>query len=69
MIRTLTAVLIRVKARCVITSHFDTARRCKLYDFKRLCWTDFRGCPTNRPLPLPDMNGAPKNAENATALS
>lgn len=26
--------------------YFDTARRCKLYDFARDCWTDYRGNPT-----------------------
>lgn len=25
--------------------YFDTARRCKLYDFKQGCWTDFAGRP------------------------
>lgn len=27
--------------------YFDTARRCKLYDFTRRCWTDFQGRPTS----------------------
>jgi omega-6 fatty acid desaturase (delta-12 desaturase) len=27
--------------------YFDTARRCKLYDYERLCWTDFNGHPTS----------------------
>jgi omega-6 fatty acid desaturase (delta-12 desaturase) len=27
--------------------YFDTARRCKLYDFERQCWTDFAGNPTS----------------------
>ncbi|WP_228124507.1 fatty acid desaturase [Glaciimonas soli] len=27
--------------------YFDTARRCKLYDFRRRCWTDFSGQPTS----------------------
>lgn len=27
--------------------YFDTARRCKLYDFRRHCWTDFSGMPTS----------------------
>lgn len=26
--------------------YFDTARRCKLYDYERRCWTDFAGTPT-----------------------
>lgn len=26
--------------------YFDTARRCKLYDFARSCWTDYAGRPT-----------------------
>jgi len=26
--------------------YFDTARRCKLYDLQRRCWTDFAGRPT-----------------------
>ena len=28
--------------------YFDTARKCKLYDFSRACWTDFQGRPINR---------------------
>lgn len=27
--------------------YFDTARRCKLYDFARQCWTDYQGRPTS----------------------
>lgn len=27
--------------------YFDTARRCKLYDFTRRCWTDFQGRQTS----------------------
>lgn len=27
--------------------YFDTARRCKLYDIQRHCWTDFDGRPTS----------------------
>ncbi|MDB5774630.1 MAG: fatty acid desaturase [Herbaspirillum sp.] len=27
--------------------YFDTARRCKLYDYDRLCWTDFSGRQTS----------------------
>jgi omega-6 fatty acid desaturase (delta-12 desaturase) len=33
--------------------YLDTARRCKLYDFKALCWTDFCGRRTSRPSPVP----------------
>jgi omega-6 fatty acid desaturase (delta-12 desaturase) len=29
--------------------YFDTARRCKLYDFETRCWTDFEGRPTAAP--------------------
>lgn len=29
------------------TSYFTTARRCKLYDYERHCWTDFEGRPTS----------------------
>ncbi|MDF1484614.1 fatty acid desaturase [Ramlibacter sp. H39-3-26] len=29
--------------------YFDTARACKLYDFTRQCWTDFKGCATSTP--------------------
>jgi acyl-lipid omega-6 desaturase (Delta-12 desaturase) len=29
--------------------YFDTARRCKLYDFGRRCWTDYRGRATSVP--------------------
>ena len=32
--------------------YFDTARRCKLYDFSRRCWTDFQGHPTGPQAPL-----------------
>ena len=35
--------------------YFDTARRCKLYDYDRLCWTDFKGQPTSEPQRLPQM--------------
>ncbi|MEO7886889.1 MAG: fatty acid desaturase [Polaromonas sp.] len=28
--------------------YFDTARRCKLYDFERRRWTDFSGLPTSQ---------------------
>jgi omega-6 fatty acid desaturase (delta-12 desaturase) len=31
--------------------YFDTARRCKLYDFSRRCWTDFAGRPTSASAP------------------
>ncbi|MGZ5269815.1 MAG: fatty acid desaturase [Ramlibacter sp.] len=31
--------------------YFDTARRCKLYDFDRGCWTDYAGRPTSAPQP------------------
>jgi len=27
--------------------YFDTARRCKLYDYERHCWTDFDGRRTS----------------------
>ncbi len=29
--------------------YFDTARKCKLYDFERQCWIDFSGRPTTEP--------------------
>jgi len=29
--------------------YFDTARRCKLYDFRRQCWTDYAGRATSEP--------------------
>ncbi|RYF65662.1 MAG: fatty acid desaturase [Comamonadaceae bacterium] len=32
--------------------YFDTARRCKLYDFGRRCWTDFAGHATSAPSPV-----------------
>lgn len=31
----------------------DTARRCKLYDFKQGCWTDFKGRRSSEPLSAP----------------
>jgi len=33
--------------------YFKTAHRCKLYDFKALCWTDFRGRQTSENSPVP----------------
>jgi len=33
--------------------YFDTARRCKLYDFARSCWTDYAGRPTSASAPQP----------------
>lgn len=40
--------------------YFDTARRCKLYDFERLCWTDFEGRPTSESMLAPTGKaGAP----------
>jgi omega-6 fatty acid desaturase (delta-12 desaturase) len=33
--------------------YFDTARACKLYDFKQNCWTDFQGRATSAPRPSP----------------
>ena len=33
--------------------YFQTARHCKLYDFKSLCWTDFRGRQTSENSPVP----------------
>ena len=32
--------------------YFDTARRCKLYDYKARRWTDFSGMPTSDPVAL-----------------
>lgn len=29
--------------------YFDTAQRCKLYDFQRRCWTDYAGTATSAP--------------------
>ena len=29
--------------------YFETARRCKLYDFRRRCWTDYEGHATSKP--------------------
>ena len=31
--------------------YFDTARRCKLYDFAARCWTDYSGRATSEPQP------------------
>lgn len=33
--------------------YFSTARACKLYDFTRQCWTDFKGAATSVPKALP----------------
>jgi omega-6 fatty acid desaturase (delta-12 desaturase) len=32
--------------------YFDTARRCKLYDYAARCWTDFAGRPTTQAVSL-----------------
>jgi omega-6 fatty acid desaturase (delta-12 desaturase) len=43
----------------IIVQHFSwrwyvqTARRCKLYDFERRCWTDFEGIQTSDSKPAP----------------
>ncbi len=43
----------------IIVQHFSwcwyaqTARRCKLYDFQRRCWTDFQGIQTSESKPTP----------------
>ncbi len=31
-----------------IEDMFETARKCKLYDFARDCWTDYAGRPTSQ---------------------
>jgi len=31
--------------------YFETARKCKLYDFARRTWTDYAGHPTSTPIP------------------
>jgi omega-6 fatty acid desaturase (delta-12 desaturase) len=31
--------------------YFQTARDCKLYDFTRQCWTDYKGHATSLPKP------------------
>ena len=33
--------------------YFQTARDCKLYDFTRKCWTDYRGRATSEPRAVP----------------
>ncbi len=33
--------------------YFQTARKCKLYDFSRRCWTDYKGQATSQPAALP----------------
>jgi len=33
--------------------YFDTARRCKLYDYQRHCWTDYAGNPSSAPVVVP----------------
>ena len=38
--------------------YFDTARRCKLYDFTRRCWTDDAGRATSVSAPLPAAQAA-----------
>lgn len=36
--------------KLTLSSYLETCRICKLYDFKRRCWTDFDGNPTSGPL-------------------
>ncbi|MBC7416359.1 MAG: fatty acid desaturase [Herminiimonas sp.] len=36
----------------------ETARRCKLYDYERRCWTDYSGQPTSASLVAPDAGEA-----------
>jgi omega-6 fatty acid desaturase (delta-12 desaturase) len=31
--------------------YFETARKCKLYDFNQCCWTDFQGRPASAQAP------------------
>jgi omega-6 fatty acid desaturase (delta-12 desaturase) len=33
--------------------YFQTARSCKLYDFTRQCWTDYKGRATSSPALIP----------------
>jgi len=33
--------------------YFQTARSCKLYDFTRQCWTDYKGRATSQPVLIP----------------
>jgi len=33
--------------------YFQTARDCKLYDFTRQCWTDYKGRATSQPAMKP----------------
>lgn len=39
--------------RWSLASFLDVTRRCKVYDYDRCCWLDFRGTPTG----LPPMTG------------
>jgi omega-6 fatty acid desaturase (delta-12 desaturase) len=32
--------------------YFETARKCKLYDFEKGCWTDYSGEPTSDVAPV-----------------
>ena len=41
--------------------YFDTARRCKLYDFQRRCWTDYDGQATS-PVAAPAPQAAARAA-------
>jgi omega-6 fatty acid desaturase (delta-12 desaturase) len=48
----------RLPGRIVIQAfswrwYFDTARRCKLYNFNLRCWTGFSGRSTSDPVPIP----------------
>ena len=38
--------------------YFTTAKACKLYDFTRRCWTDYKGRATSQPSPMPMGQGA-----------
>ncbi len=49
--------------------YFDTARRCKLYDYHRRCWTDFAGRPTSAAVPASASASAFVTSADATASS
>ena len=47
--------------------YVDTARRCKLYDYDRCCWTDFEGLPTSTHLLQATVSRMPRDVAGSTS--
>lgn len=47
----------------------ETLRKCKLYDYRRHCWTDFQGRPTAEPILVPKTAKAAAKTETPAAAA